>query len=64
MTGLNDADNVLLIGLLLAVFGDSLFFGGSDLHSPRRFSVRDSEEPALWLDTFYGWSVRLSLSDW
>jgi hypothetical protein len=45
---------VLLIGLLLAVFGDSLFFGGSDLHSPRRFSVRDSEEPALWLDTFYG----------
>jgi hypothetical protein len=45
---------VLLIELLLAVFGDSLFFGSSDLHSSRRFSVRDFEESALWLDTFYG----------
>jgi hypothetical protein len=53
-TGFNDADNCVAHRVTVGRFRGLIVFGGSDLHSPRRFSVRDSEEPALWLGTFYG----------
>ena len=58
------ADNCVAHRVTVGRFRGLIVFGGSDLHSPRRSSVRDSQEPALWLDSFYGWSARLSLSDW